>query len=70
MDNTQELLTIHHALVEAVQEPEREDAMATYTFRIHKDDRAAAEEICQRHGTSLAALLRTCCRVLVREYKQ
>lgn len=64
-----QLLTVHHALVEAQQELESATPMGTYTFRITKEDRDAAEEVCERHGTSLAAFLRTCARVLPREYK-
>lgn len=65
----QELLTLHHTLAEAVQEPEANQPMPTYTFRIAKEDRDAAELICERHGTSMAAFFRTCARVLAREYR-
>lgn len=65
----QQLLTLHHALSEAAEEPRREQPMPTYTFRISKEEREAAEELCERHGTSLAAFFRSCSRILAREYR-
>lgn len=64
-----QLPSVHHALTEATQEKRGEAPLPTYTFRISKEERDAAEEICERHGTNLAAFFRSCARNLVRDYR-
>lgn len=66
---TDELLTVHHALNEAAQETDKSQPMGTYTFRIPDDVRAEADEICQRHGVRLGSFLRACADILRREYR-
>lgn len=65
----QDLTTLHHAVSEAAQAPKDESkAMGTYTFRIHKDALAKANEMCAAHGTTLAEYLRKCCELLPKDY--
>lgn len=65
------LTTVHEALSLAATEPQgpEQEAMATGSYRINKDRKAEAEAICQRHGTTLSAYLRSCAEVLVSDYK-
>jgi hypothetical protein len=66
----QEVLpSVHHALSEATQELKSDKPMGTYTFRIGIEDKEAAEEICNRHGVTLAEYFRACARILPRDYK-
>lgn len=65
---TDVLTTVHHALSEAQHEARGPKAMPTYTFRMDAQERLDAEDICERHGTSLSAYLRSCVRLLPKDY--
>lgn len=69
MVSVDQLTTLHHAISEAQQEARGEAAMPTYTFRIPLEDRSGAEAICKQHGTTLAAYLRACVKLLPVDYK-
>lgn len=69
----EQLTSVHEALQEATLEPRatkaEERAMGTFTFRVHKVSREAAQDICKRHGTTLADYLRKCIEALPRDYR-
>lgn len=67
------LTTVHEALrsaVEAQKSQEKDDPVSqtSVTFRLQKDVKKRAEEICARHGTTLSAFHRQCTLALVRDY--
>lgn len=64
-----QLTNVHEALQEAATDVSKPKPMITGTFRIEQDSKALAEQICERHGTTLSAFLRKCCHGLVRDYQ-
>lgn len=63
-----ELLNLHQVLTNASQSTEKDQPLVTVSFRIDESVKKAADELCQRHGTTLSAFFREAAHQLLREY--
>ena len=65
------LTNVHEALSKATMEfmdgIERGE-LITFSMKIHSNVKDRAQEICERHGVTLASFFRHCAEALVRDY--
>ena len=57
---------VHKALSDAVLEDH--EPMTVFSLRLSVAQKEAAQEICDRHGTSLGAFVRKCVEGLLKDY--
>lgn len=62
------LTSVHDALINAVQASEKKPPLKPYTFKCDEEQIAHAEQICERHATSLSEFLRQCVKGLTSDY--
>lgn len=63
-----ELTSVHEALNRAQLSEKDKVALVNGTFKIHPIKKEMAEQICEKHGTTLSAFLRECVEGLVKDY--
>lgn len=63
-----ELTNVHDALNKAVESERDRVAFVNANFKIHPIKKEVAEQLCNKHGTTLSAFLRECVDGLVKDY--
>lgn len=63
-----ELTNVHDALNKAVESERDRVTFVNANFKIHPIKKEVAEQICNKHGTTLSAFLRECVDGLVKDY--
>lgn len=63
-----ELTNVHDALNKAVDSERDRVAFVNANFKLHPIKKEVAEQICNKHGTTLSAFLRECVDGLVKDY--
>ncbi len=62
------LTSVHEALNNASLASKEAKPMKNFSVRLHEDDKAKAQAVCERHGTDLGTYLRECVTGLLRDY--
>lgn len=69
MKKNNQLTTVHHAVMQAIQEGQPpEGEMVPASFKLHEPVKVEAEKILARHNVTLSEFCRKCCEGLVRDY--
>ncbi len=68
MEDVNKVTSVHDAMQNAQLESSQRNDMVNCTFKVPPHIKGLAEQICERHGTTISVFLRECCRGLVKDY--
>lgn len=68
LEKVPQLTNVHEAMQNAVTKDRDKVILINANFKVHPIKKEIAEQICEKHGTSLSAFLRECVEGLVKDY--